>query len=313
MKRAVITTIAVVAGFLVSSASAASESAADGAARPKKLLVVTTTAGFRHSSIPTAEKVIAELGERSGHFTVHYIRQPERYGEPTRPANLKPDASAEEKAQFAAVEAAYNTAKAAALLEMEKALAKLNPDALKEYDAVVFANTTGELPIPNRQGFLDWIKGGGAFIGLHSAADTLRGWPEYVEMLGAAFLHHGEQVGVECLNHDEGHPATEHIGARWRIPQEEIYLFEKYEPSRVHELLTLDSHPNEKVPGHFPVSWTREYGKGRVFYTSLGHREDIWDADPQLKDRKNPVEVSTAYQEHILGGIRWALRLIEKR
>ena len=72
----------------------------------------------------------------------------------------------------------------------------------------------------------------------------------------------------------------------------------------------MNKDPNEKtVPGHFPVSWCRMYGKGRVFYTSLGHREDIWDADPKLKDRKNSVEVSLAFQAHILGGIKWALGL----
>src|SRR5262249_18933130 len=55
--------------------------------------------------------------------------------------------------------------------------------------------------------------------------------------------------------------------------------------------------------------WTREYGKGRVFYTSLGHREDVWDptwADPNGK-RENPPEVAETYQKHLLGGIRWAL------
>jgi len=48
---------------------------------------------------------------------------------------------------------------------------------------------------------------------------------------------------------------------------------------------------------------------GRVFYTSLGHREDIIDADPNLQDRKNSVEISKAYQAHLLGGIEWALEL----
>ena len=52
-------------------------------------------------------------------------------------------------------------------------------------------------------------------------------------------------------------------------------------------------------------------GKGRVFYTSLGHREDLWDDSPELKDRKNPVETSRQYQAHILGGIKWALGLAE--
>ena len=50
-------------------------------------------------------------------------------------------------------------------------------------------------------------------------------------------------------------------------------------------------------------------GKGRVFYTSLGHREDLWDETEAVKDRKNSVELSKQYQAHILGGIKWALGL----
>jgi type 1 glutamine amidotransferase len=83
-----------------------------------------------------------------------------------------------------------------------------------------------------------------------------------------------------------------------------------YNPDEVHELLTLDKHPNEKTPGHYPISWCKMYGKGRVFYTSLGHREDVWDPEtPARFKRENSQEVSQAYQQHILGGIKWALGL----
>ncbi len=71
--------------------------------------------------------------------------------------------------------------------------------------------------------------------------------------------------------------------------------------------LILDKHPETGDPGHYAVSWCKSYGDGRVFYTSLGHREDLWDADPNLPDRKNSVEISKAYQAHVLGGIEWAL------
>ena len=77
----------------------------------------------------------------------------------------------------------------------------------------------------------------------------------------------------------------------------------------MHDLLILDKHPEFNTPGHFPVSWCKPYGSGRVFYTSLGHREDVWDADPGIKDRKNAPEISKAYQAHVLGGIEWALGL----
>jgi type 1 glutamine amidotransferase len=96
----------------------------------------------------------------------------------------------------------------------------------------------------------------------------------------------------------------------WTITQEEVYQFKNYDPAKVHELLVLDKKPEQPyTPGHYPVSWCKSYGAGKVFYTSLGHREDLSDADQDLKDRKNSVEISKAYQAHVLGGIEWALGL----
>ncbi len=266
-------------------------------AAPKKLLVVTTTTGFRHSSIPTLEKVLAELGQESGEFTVDYIHQP-----PGQPGNLKNDASPEEKAEHQAAVEKWNA-------ELKAALQKLSPESLKNYDGVVFASTTGDLPIPDPQGLLDWIKAGHAFIGIHAASDTFHNWPGYIEMLGGEFKHHGPQVSVVCLNEDPQHPANVKLGKTWTISQEEIYQFKNYDASKVHDLLIMDKHPENHEPGHFPVSWCHNYGAGKVFYTSLGHREDIIDADPTLKDRKNSPEISRAYQAHVLGGIEWALGL----
>ena len=58
---------------------------------------------------------------------------------------------------------------------------------------------------------------------------------------------------------------------------DEIYQFKNFDRTKVHGLLTLDKHPNDKTPGNYPIAWCKDYGKGRVFYTSLGHREDVWD------------------------------------
>jgi uncharacterized protein len=263
---------------------------------PKKLLVVTTTAGFRHAaSIPALEKVLSQLARDSGEFTVDFLQQPEG-----QPADLKKDATD-------ATKASYNFAEAAWEAKLKDALQKLSPESLKNYDGVVFASTTGELPIPDKQGFLDWIKAGHAFIGIHAASDTFHGWPEYIEMLGGAFKHHGRQVGVECLNQDPANPATAFLGKKWTIAQEEIYQFSNYIPSNVHELLVLGKHPENDSPGRFPVAWCKDYGKGKVFYTSLGHREDIIDADSGVPKRMNSVETAKLYQMHLLGGIEWAL------
>jgi type 1 glutamine amidotransferase len=266
-------------------------------AAPKKLLVVTTTTGFRHSSIPTLEKVLSQLGSKSGEFTVDFVQQPP--GQPTTPKN---DATEEQKA-------AFQTRQDQWMKSLKTALQKLSPQSLRNYDGVVFASTTGDLPIPDPQGFLDWIKDGHAFIGIHAASDTFHNWPGYIEMLGGEFARHGRQVGVECLSQDSENPATAPLGRIWDITQEEIYQFKNYDPAKVHDLLILDKHPESGASGHFPVSWCKSYGSGRVFYTSLGHREDIMDPNPDLKNRINSVEISKAYDAHLLGGIEWALGL----
>jgi type 1 glutamine amidotransferase len=240
-------------------------------AAPKKLLVVTVTKGFRHKSIPTAEKILGELAQKSGDFSVDYVRTDAEMAE------------------------------------------KMTPAALKNYDGVIFANTTGDLPLPDKQGFLDWIKSGKAFIGMHSATDTFRGHKPldpYVEMIGGEFKqHHTDKDEVDCINQDPKHAACKPLPESWHL-KDEIYLMNGFDRSKVHGLLMLDKNPSDKTPGDYPIAWCKEYGKGRVFYTSLGHREDIWDPNTaQDFKRENPKEVSELYQKHILGGIRWALGL----
>ena len=231
------------------------------------------------------------------------MRQP-----PGKPAGLKKDATDEEKAAYNGAETKWEE------IHSKWRCKKLSPDSLKNCRrrGYLRQSTTGDLPIPDKQGFLDWIKAGHAFIGIHAASDTFHGWPGYIDMLGGEFKHHGPQVAVECLNQDPANPATAALPATWNISQEEIYQFTNYDSTKVHDLLILDKHPETGAPGHYGVSWCKEYGSGRVFYTSLGHREDLWDptdfAD-QADARKNSVEISKAYQAHVLGGIEWALGL----
>jgi hypothetical protein len=269
---------------------------------PKRALVVTTTAGFRHSSIPTAEKVIGELAKSSGVFTVEYARLETGTAE-FKGADGKPD-------------------RAKIIAALKPILAeKMSPKALKNYDLVIFANTTGDLPLPDPQAFLDWIKAGNAFVGMHAATDTFPGFQPYTEMIGGHFRTHGPQVEVEIINQDPSCPACSHLGKTWTV-FDEIYQLKDFDPTKVHGLLTLDRlmlnaadiKNNKATPGDYPIAWTKEYGQGRVFYTSLGHREDIWDPSWTEKNgsRKNSPEVAKQYQQHILGGIRWALKLEER-
>ena len=169
--------------------------------------------------------MLKELAMQSGEFTIDVLAQP-----PGKPDNLKKDATPEQKA-------AYTTAENAWEFTLKTALVKLAPGSLKNYDAVVFASTTGELPIPDPKGFLDWIKAGHAFIGLHSAADTFHQWPGYIDMLGGEFNKHGAQVSVDDFNADPQNPATASLPKVWTIAREEIYQFKNYDQAKVHELL----------------------------------------------------------------------------
>lgn len=229
---------------------------------PKRALVVTTTVGFRHDSIPTAEKILGELARTSGLFTVDYARldpkAPEFKGADGRPDKAK-----------------YFPAVAAVLAE------KMSPAALKQYDLVIFANTTGDLPLPDKAAFLDWIKSGKGFVGIHSAADTYDktgdypGYPPYIEMLGGEFKTHGPQVAVDAINQDPQFPGCRHLPADWQV-FDEIYQFKNFERAKVHGLLTLDQHPNNKTPGDYPIAWIKEYREGpRVLHVARASRGHV--------------------------------------
>jgi hypothetical protein len=165
-------------------------------------------------------------------------------------------------------------------------------------DVVVFANTTGDLGVPDLAGFLDWIAAGHGFVGIHSALDTYRDAPAYLDMLGNEFDTHGEQAEVDALVESTGHPAVAHLGARYRV-FDEIYRFRRNNRGQVTPLLTLDRFPRDGLPrggepGDLPLAWAKAHGTGRVFYTALGHRDELWR--------------DSAYQQHVLGGIRAVMR-----
>ncbi len=228
----------------------------------KRILVVSHAAGFRHSSIATAEKTLGEIAEKSGLFTVEYCRNGE---------------------------------------DVKKMLV---PEFLKDFDGVYFANTTADIGIPDLGAFLDWIKSGKAFMGSHSAGDTLKssdlkGDMRFVEMLGGQFRGHHAQCEIDPIVEDTKHPATAHLNGSYKV-KDEIYLFKDWDRTKCRSLLFMDKGPNDNskeagVPGDYPVAWVKKHGKGKVFYTSLGHREDVWESE--------------TYRQHILGGIRWALGL----
>jgi type 1 glutamine amidotransferase len=216
---------------------------------------VTHTDGFHHSSIPVAETTIEQLGRTSGLYATSFCR------------------TADEVRRM------------------------LTASALASVDAVVFANTTGNLGVPDLPAFLDWVASGRGFVGIHSALDTYRDARIYLDMVGNEFDTHGDQAEVEAVVESAAHPAVAHLGARYRV-FDEIYRFVRNNRAAVTPLLTLDRFPRDGLPragepADLPLAWVKAHGAGRVFYTALGHREELW---------RDPV-----YQQHVLGGIRAVL------
>lgn len=303
---------------------------ANAADAPKRVLVCTTTMGFRHPSIPHGEEALAALDAASPDFEiVTWLRQPDIKvpqppNPPRKPADNAPQAeldkyntalAAHEQAMEqwnAEGKAAANLKQAEFLAAMAKTLEVLSPLALRDnrIDAVVFCNTSGPLPLPDAQGFADWIRSGGAFIGMHAGSDTLKDSLPFTDMLCGTFDGHGAQVPATLHAGDKEHPANGNIGDIWTLSQEEMYLIKNHDRDKVRSIWFMRHHPNKpEQKGFFPVAWVRGLGEGRVFYTTLGHREDIWSIDPALPKRINSIEIASQFRSHLLGGIRWALGL----
>jgi type 1 glutamine amidotransferase len=188
---------------------------------------------------------------------------------------------------------------------------------LPQYDAFFFY-TTGDLTTEGtdknppmtpegKRRFLDLIHDGKGFIGTHSAADTFdtigdRFDPNspapldpYLAMLGGEFLAHDQQQKARITVADKNFPGIAPLGDGIEI-LEEWYPFRSYQPD-LHVLTVLETQgmqgPHYQRPP-YPNTWARMHGQGRVFYTALGHRDDVW--------------TSPVYQSLLLGGISWSLR-----
>jgi type 1 glutamine amidotransferase len=174
----------------------------------------------------------------------------------------------------------------------------LTPEKLKELDAVMFY-TTGGLPISkeNFAAFEEWLKAGHAMIGTHSATDTFGDFQPYWSLINGTFDGHpwGSGENVTVAVQDPTHVVAKPWPAEFQI-KDEIYQYKHYDPKAVHVVYGLNmAKCKTKQPYHVPICWVRDVGKGRLFYTNLGHNEGTW-TNPQ-------------FREHLLTGIRWALGL----
>jgi len=173
-------------------------------------------------------------------------------------------------------------------------LSTLSPSTLGSHDVVMFALTTGELPLTAAQkgGLIDFVEGGGGFIGVHSATDTLYDWADYGRLVGAYFREHPWTQQGTVVVEDPSHPATAGLGGQFAI-REEFYTFRDNPRPRVQVLLRLDAG-SVGASGDFPLAWSQTFGGGRSYYNALGHFAETW-TDPR-------------FQRQIAGAIRWTAR-----
>jgi type 1 glutamine amidotransferase len=175
----------------------------------------------------------------------------------------------------------------------EEVRTRLTPSELENVDAVFFVNTTGELPLTAAQALLEWVRNGGTFVGAHSASDTWHGVPDYLDMLGGEFIGHPPEIAAQVVVDDRTHPATRSLPPTIQL-FEEYYYLGRIDLLRMRELLSLRARPEPPHDaGYFPLAWEKSYGTGRVFYTALGHRADVWQ--------------SPWYRAHMSGIVQWAL------
>lgn len=188
----------------------------------------------------------------------------------------------------------------------------INADNLKNYDIVCFY-TQGDLTKPSKDGgapmgekgqadLVEWVKNGGRFIGFHSASDTFHTpaggeVTPYLKMVGAEFTSHGAQFKGTLKIVDPTHPTMEDVPKDWSF-DEEWYLFNHFNTDSMHVLALLD--PGEegakqdkyRIPP-YPVIWCSSFGKGKVYFSALGHREDVWE---------NPI-----FQKSIVDAATWLM------
>jgi type 1 glutamine amidotransferase len=143
-----------------------------------------------------------------------------------------------------------------------------DPDLGKKYDLIFAYNQSAWTKITDRQieGFLNFVRNGGALIAVHSATETFQSNPEYVRMLGGSFVKHEPYREMHILRIEGDHPILEGI-ANFNI-MDEFYYHDQCDLEDKHVLLVCQSPDDQRV---HPIAWTKMYGKGRVFFTSLGH------------------------------------------
>lgn len=236
----------------------------------RKVLVYSKTVGFRHDSIPIGTKTFAMMGDKTGAYTAVLTEDPSYFA----------------------------------------------PDKLKEFDAVVMLNTTGDCLRPSndkagkeaeeiyKKSLQEFVAGGKGLMGTHSATDTYHNWKAFNKMMGGTFDGHPWHQKIPVKNLEPKHPLNAAFDGKDFEINDEIYQFraDGGQPKERTFLLVLDTgkfdtKAGKRKDGQYPISWVSTYGKGRTFYCSLGHRQEIYT---------NPVIL-----QHYLAGLQYILGDLE--
>jgi type 1 glutamine amidotransferase len=233
----------------------------------KHLLVIGEEKGYRHESVSHAMSTIEHMGKETGLWDT----------------TLRTDTEA-----------------------LTKKKLEYNARNLNNFDSVLFF-TGGDLEMDDQQkaDFLSFIHDDGkGFIGIHSAAITFVNWPEYGEMLGGYYDEHPwGTFDAPIVVEDPAFPGMQQW-AKSFVLRDEIYQMRNYSRDKLRVLMRLDASrldpANKNVhrtDRDFAVTWAKMYGKGHVFYTTLGHVEDNWD--------------KPEFQKMIIEAIKWATGMID--
>ena len=157
---------------------------------------------------------------------------------------------------------------------------------LDYFDAIFFFGVREiDLTPDQRADLLKFVRDDGkGFVATHAGATGFFSWPEFGEMLGGRFDEHPWEVtSATVIVEDTASPITRHLPQAFEVTDEH-YQLKEFSRSRLHALARLDASKLDlKAPlvhrtdGDFPVAWTKTYGKGRVFYSTLGHPRELWD------------------------------------
>jgi type 1 glutamine amidotransferase len=174
--------------------------------------------------------------------------------------------------------------------------AALSGAGLARYRVLMFLNTNGTvLDRAGREAVEAYVRGGGGFVGVHSAAATEYDWPFYGRLVGAYLDRHPDVQPAVVRVADPEHPATAGLPARWRRT-DEWYDFRALPAAGTRVLLTVDesTYRGGGMGAEHPIAWCHEKLGGRAFYTGLGHTAAGY-AEPDLR-------------AHLAGGVRWVAR-----